>query len=209
MILDKIPVFTTPTGIFVSGGADSALLLFLLLKKYTSPLQIFTIVKYENIDNYAKTISALNVVRKCIELTNNDNIEHRMLHVYTHEIPYLYWHNIVESYTQRKIVDKVFHGLTANPPDDVVSMFKHKQHPDDVYERNPNIIKDIQSINSPFVYPWINVNKKFIYDQYKDLELLDSLFPLTLSCVRPTVNLTHCGECFWCEERKWAFGKIE
>ena len=39
----NIPVIDKPIGVLVSGGADSALLLYLLLQSYNSTIQIFTI----------------------------------------------------------------------------------------------------------------------------------------------------------------------
>jgi len=41
--------------------------------------------------------------------------------------------------------------------------------------------------------------------------LLDSLFPITRTCEEnaydPTI-VPHCGECVWCQERLWGFGKL-
>ena len=53
---------------------------------------------------------------------------------------------------------------------------------------------------------------------YKEANLLDELYPITRSCeYDPTSNyfkniknpgIGHCGKCWWCEERKWAFGTL-
>jgi tRNA(Ile)-lysidine synthase TilS/MesJ len=69
-----IPVFDSPVNILVSGGADSAILLYLLLQKYSNKIYIHTIT---NIDIGLQNVcAAINVVINCIELTNNKNIEH-------------------------------------------------------------------------------------------------------------------------------------
>jgi 7-cyano-7-deazaguanine synthase in queuosine biosynthesis len=50
---------------------------------------------------------------------------------------------------------------------------------------------------------------------YVKFDLMDTVFPLTRSCewtskitevADPGTN--HCGVCWWCEERKWGFGKL-
>jgi 7-cyano-7-deazaguanine synthase in queuosine biosynthesis len=61
--------------------------------------------------------------------------------------------------------------------------------------------------------PIINLNKKGIADLCKKFNLTETLFPITRSCegLSPieTNNYTeHCGECWWCHERKWGFGKL-
>jgi|SaaInl5LU_22_DNA_1037371.scaffolds.fasta_scaffold06819_7 7-cyano-7-deazaguanine synthase in queuosine biosynthesis len=56
---------------------------------------------------------------------------------------------------------------------------------------------------------YINVDKKFVAGVYQENNLMESLFPITRSCVgtaRGTDNFTRdCHQCFWCHERKWAF----
>jgi 7-cyano-7-deazaguanine synthase in queuosine biosynthesis len=56
---------------------------------------------------------------------------------------------------------------------------------------------------------YINVDKKFVAGVYQENNLMETLFPLTGSCVgtaRETDNFKHeCGKCFWCYEKSWAF----
>jgi hypothetical protein len=56
---------------------------------------------------------------------------------------------------------------------------------------------------------YANVDKKFVAGVYKENGLMDTLFPLTGSCVgtaKQTDNFTkECRQCFWCHEKKWAF----
>ena len=55
----------------------------------------------------------------------------------------------------------------------------------------------------------INMDKKDLALIYKEHNLLSTLFPITRSCVTETMNFdAHCGECWWCKERIWAFGKL-
>ena len=54
---------------------------------------------------------------------------------------------------------------------------------------------------------------------YKHCDLTDALFTHTRSCewhegfefngkLVPNPEDEHCGECWWCQERKWAFGRL-
>lgn len=57
--------------------------------------------------------------------------------------------------------------------------------------------------------PFVNMDKKDIARIYQQYGLINTLFPLTRSCVSATTDFSkHCGECWWCKEREWAFGKL-
>jgi hypothetical protein len=57
--------------------------------------------------------------------------------------------------------------------------------------------------------PFVNKDKKELARIYQQHNLTDTLFPLTRSCVAITNKFdTHCGKCWWCKERIWAFGKL-
>lgn len=60
--------------------------------------------------------------------------------------------------------------------------------------------------------PYLHTTKDKIADIYKKNNLVDTLFPLTRSCEnfadRTNNYTTHCEDCWWCLERKWAFGKV-
>ena len=205
MYIDQIPIFDKPVGIMVSGGTDSALLLYLLLQKYQTTIQIFTIANSKR--KYYNTKAALDVVNKCIELTGNHNLEHHVFHRFIQKDNDFY--DIPKIYQERQLVDKVFHGITANPPSNVLSGFPTVQSERDIELRNPDIKKNEMPENSAFVLPWINIDKKEIYQYYKNLGLLESLYPLTRSCEsNKDLGPQHCGVCWWCAERKWAFGKL-
>lgn len=90
----------------------------------------------------------------------------------------------------------------------------------DLYETCPVTDRaDIQTthpmiserMNTKFALPYMKLNKKDIAKKYEDFGVRDTLFPLTRSCESPadlTNNFTTtCGKCWWCWERKWAFGE--
>ena len=70
---------------------------------------------------------------------------------------------------------------------------------------NPNKPELTYNVYQPFV----NVNKKFVADIFKQEGLLEELYPITRSCVggaNQTNNFKEwCWQCFWCFEKAWAF----
>lgn len=60
--------------------------------------------------------------------------------------------------------------------------------------------------------PFATYDKRTVYQLYKHYELLDTLYPYTWSCEDDmqyqTDNPTHCGTCYFCLERIYAFGKL-
>ena len=76
--------------------------------------------------------------------------------------------------------------------------------------RTPDVVKDEVTGNGFLYSPFVNKDKKTIFQIYQDLNLLETLFPLTRSC--ETTRLKnfrgHCGECWWCKERMWGFGRV-
>ena len=54
-----------------------------------------------------------------------------------------------------------------------------------------------------------NVNKKFLEYQYKKYNLMNSLYPLTHSCINPDYYGNPCKYCDWCREKYWAFGMYD
>ncbi len=113
-------------------------------------------------------------------------------------------------------------GMTSNPPIEVRMKFA-----DEMKEAHPHIDftdfeikrtqgeprRDYYSDRTEFLYnvyqPFISVDKKFVADIYKQEGLMDSMYPMTRSCVggaAHTNNFTEwCWRCFWCYEKKWAF----
>lgn len=202
--LDSIVVCDEPIGVLVSGGADSALLLYLLLSKYKSRVHIFsTSTGPRRID----IKHCIDVVRKCSELTGNYN--HRQHINYTEGYAGHALFDTAYEFVEEERIRWLFTGITKNPPLDVQAQWDAKQ-PDIALEgRGPDEIRD------PFrhsahrkIYPWTNLDKSDIAKLYQKYGLEDELFPLTRSCVNVDIHDRHCGECWWCNERKWAFGKL-
>ena len=77
--------------------------------------------------------------------------------------------------------------------------------------------KDLEYLgiyDTPEYKPFEHVDKRFTAQVYEDLFLLETLFPLTRSCLSEDVEKTNyhekpCKECYWCEEKFWAFGQYD
>ena len=58
-------------------------------------------------------------------------------------------------------------------------------------------------------------DKKGTASAYEELGMMEKLYPYTFSCENAPYELLdekgnhmHCGECFFCLERYWGFGRI-
>ena len=96
-------------------------------------------------------------------------------------------------------------GQSLNPPVEVMKEMGFYE----LAERRRDLDENSKRIWGITYQPFINVDKKFIADIYKKENLIDSLFPLTNSCIghaKVTDFFTkECRNCFWCYEKKWAF----
>ena len=98
-------------------------------------------------------------------------------------------------------------GMSSNPSIEEMEKhgFNHTAEPRRNHEAN------WPTMRFTICQPFINVDKRFIADIFKQSEfMINEIYPLTRSCVgtaRTTNNFTRvCGTCFWCHERNWAFG---
>jgi hypothetical protein len=196
-----IEIPSDPIGLSLSGGADSSLLAFILLKYSRSPIHFFTTV--DTGSNQRNLHYAPLVIKKCIELTNNYNVHHHIKFVEQYDRDQFFKH--LEYCVDLNQVSVMFTGTTALPPDSVLDTFTIKLNPELYARRDPNNKKSVWSKNRKFYSPLINLNKTQIRDLYRELGIFDNIVPLTNSCTDKSNRIDHCGQCWWCQERKWAF----
>lgn len=204
-------IYDGKLGVSVSGGADSALVLFFLLKFNKSKIHIFTFADQQK--QLINTKSAIDVVNTCIQLTGNSNLEHHIDYGEIKGIDTLFRNH--DLYLKNKIVDYVYTGITKNPPKEVTDSFLEEVPV--AVPRDPDVIRDVLWEGS-WYRPWTNLNKRDLYNIYKKHNLLDTLFPKTRSCEFYNTDIQemeefirthkHCGSCWWCEERMWGFGRL-
>ncbi len=217
----------------VSGGADSAILLYHLMKHSKDKIHIFSLGT--NDKRRLNLSVATQVVEKCIQLTGNINIEHHINYGETQTLNSLLV--MPKQFIEEKRIKIVYNGVTANPPKKVLDTFKLKSLELDrdpsverdvlssyqlslVFDRDPNVERDVLSVDDIWYSPWTNIDKKIIASMYKEENLIETLFSITRSCVYDPTNhyfienvkdpgYGHCGGCWWCEEREWAFGRLQ
>jgi hypothetical protein len=202
----------------VSGGLDSAIVLYMLCDyitktkkdisvivvttndwrkpyqvKWAAKVRAWMINAFPNINFLPHETHQLN--------TGEDYVEGQRTH-----------HNQVrEKYSNDgHPVDFTLSGINMRPPSDVVFLESNgKEHAGPTDDRT-----SVQPISgNEWFKPILNMDKKEIAELYEQFDLLDTLFYETRSCEEPSKEITkdfitHCGECWWCQERKWGFGKI-
>tara|TARA_Y100000004_G_scaffold154627_1_gene178846 strand:- start:233 stop:940 length:708 start_codon:yes stop_codon:yes gene_type:complete len=206
-------------GINLSAGTDSALLMFFTcreLEKRNSNQKIIPItgvhnLRPNNIWNaeeivllFKEWFPSVKWGEHQINRYDKDNQKDKPNKHLEHEI----------SLREKKIVDIILHGRTANP-----SLEEAKKHNllykrEERRDRHGNKRKVYhENHNRPFYCPFEFVDKKFISDMYHQYNLMDELFPITASCVAYAKTTNHfsepCKECWWCREKKWAFGMYD
>lgn len=200
-ILDiTVDIHDGPIGISLSGGVDSSLLLYILMSNSDNPIHIFTCA----VDNKNRSTirSSTNVVNTLINKTNNYNVFHHFHYVKevtTLEILFKQQLQFLKNQT----INMLYTAITNNPPLDVQNDFKSLSTENE--ERHPLIQKDVYEKDILVYKPFVNINKKAIAKLYKELNLIEDLLPVTRSCESLELSEGHCGECWWCEERNWAF----
>ncbi len=116
-----------------------------------------------------------------------------------------------------------YSGITKNPPTSL-SMFYEDWYASNgikgnwITERDANTIRD-EGSEENYEYwrqPFTNIDKRAVYQLYAINNVVDDLFPLTRSCESDAKGQQildggpeeHCGKCWWCLERQWAFGRL-
>lgn len=197
-----VDIHDGPIGISVSGGADSAILLYILMKDYKGPLHIFTCSSEEK--NRRSPYYALDIIGKCLDLTGFDQtfIRHHI-----HFVPTQTYTALIDPLAQAiddYELSYMYTAVTAHPP--LIDLDSFKSPTPLLERRHPDIVRPLYSRR--FYMPMFNINKKVVAGMYEELGVLEDLFPLTRSCESFSLLDGHCGECWWCEERKWGFGKL-
>ena len=206
----NLNIYDVPVGIMVSGGVDSAILLYYLMKYHTKPIFIFT--EGNNVKLRKNGIIAPRVVEKCIQLTKNINVFHHINYNIETTLESLYEKPrfAVRDFGPIRIV---YEGLTMNPPNDIAENLAPEL--DFEHTRNTDGNNDLFHSDNKFYMPWANTDKKGIAKMYREENLIDALLPVTRSCEYDQNSeffddvkypgLGHCGECWWCKEREWGF----
>jgi 7-cyano-7-deazaguanine synthase in queuosine biosynthesis len=213
-------------GVWLSGGADSALLCYLLAKKILQEnlsLQIQPItVDYKRPFRFI----AGDVVAEIKKLLPANDIfkEHLVYNppsdtVWSQTELTDKFHQLNEKHVRENKFQILYSGITTNPPVNVQEKFNWGILPDVEVKRGSNVpkvkVRHIVRQEDDIVYefyeikPFFDLTKQDIADLYLSSGIENTLFPITRSCEDLTSTEGHCGKCWWCEERLWAFGRLK
>lgn len=190
-------VYDGNIGCSFSGGADSAIVVYLLMK-YSNKSINFYLTDSKLWPN--RLGPALRVFEKCKQLTGYslDNLIVTVIEDDPHR------ENIFIRPLEDKsnnVIDFIYSGLTCNPPVEL-----NKDNDRIVFrdiEDGPKNVLDEDN----FYMPFRNHHKRDIARLYTHLGLMEDLFPLTYSCTDSQTEIM-CGNCWFCFEREWGFGRL-
>lgn len=202
-------------GIQVSGGLDSALLLFLTTKAIQEsgldikiqPLSVFIPTKVKNI---ASTVAIIDKIR---DITGADFIQDGLVfdmpmeETTTHDGKKdQFFVNMIRNMFYDGKINFEYNGNTKNPPDEARRGWKN----DEFRQKNRDNASSIYN-TSHSASPHYNMTKADIINLYIKYNLIDEVAPLTCSCdeniavVHEYEHNVPCGSCWWCRERSWGF----
>lgn len=204
-----IDFYDAPVAISVSGGIDSALLLYFLMKYSKNHIYITTCSNRSRHNRNAR--AAIDVVSVMSEVTGFNNFTHLIDYTgsslgnitCTESYKDIVGRALKKLHTESKIFFS-YTGNTANPPQEVMSKFVYECGTE--FDRDPNTIRDIYEDIA--IRPWTNINKRKIAEIAKNEGLTDILLRVSNSCeTDKNMKEGHCEQCWWCQERYWAFGR--
>jgi hypothetical protein len=216
--------------ISVSGGADSALLAYIICELFTnieihiiSHTRMWKSRPWQQYDS----IKIYNYLES--KFTNHTFKRHT-----NHVAPDIEWGSVgpsfkdeygkivsgdnaqIRSYNEyicyHEKVDAFFNAVTRNPKN--VNFEGLHTRSIDPNENNSHLVL-MEHMGFIVSHPFRFIEKDWVIKQYKDKNLLE-LLNITRSCEGEFINLDYksyipyqdvpiCNECFWCKERNWAF----
>ena len=216
-INDKTIEFNLPAqykniGLKISGGADSAIVAYMLAKYIAEERPDMTIIPITVTHaqkNYQVEFS--KKVMDFIEKQFDIKFGQQYVSMAAGEDDYTETQNrLVDKLFADNTIDCLYMGLTRNPPMEVMMTFAPMVIEAGFPDRNHTKPKS-QKISITRYAPLINMDKKEVAALFNQFDLIDTLFPLTRSCEDFVTEFNeHCKiRCFHCHERFWGFGRYE
>jgi hypothetical protein len=183
----------TSYGIMLSGGLDSAVLLYLLLKENKNiNIQPFSIPKHDGSHVFVPRILEHFKFQFDIEIPDTLLVGDPNLHHSQQSTAAI--KQIFKDYAE---IDFIYFATNQNPTHD----FDYNRYPNGSY---PDRVKT--SPHPKILMPFIEMHKdeilKLVFDHGQE-----ELLKLTHSCTEQKTG--RCGRCFQCNERAWAFRQLD
>ena len=185
-LLEDIP---DRVGVFVSGGADSSLLLYMLCQAGHTcvPLTIDRTTRHHQLP-YARTVV------DWIQQYYPDQLEDHHIQTVSDDNIVAERRAICDALELEYDIDTWVNGMTKNPP--VKLAFDS--------ERDTKRDKDLVWKNGKHLRPFYQLDKRDIVQLYNDM-CITELLDISFSC---ETSDPACGVCWWCEERTWALNEF-
>ncbi len=179
-------------GIMLSGGLDSAILLYLILKENKNiSIQPFSIPKHDGSHMFVSGILEYFNIQFDIKipdtvLIGDPNTHHSQQSTTA----------IKQIFVEYPEIDFIYFATNQNPTYD----FDYDQYPEGSY---PDRVKESPhpKILMPFIKMYKDEILKIVFDNDQG-----ELLKLTHSCTEQKTG--RCGRCFQCNERSWAFRRL-
>lgn len=207
-VVIDVPYHYDKIGVKISGGADSAIMTYMLAlyKKQVRNISLIPVTVINAIKPHQHIFS-----RRVLDFIENElNVRfesHQILQDLVDPNEYNEAQRLfIKELRSKRIIQAHFTGITENPD---IELDPTGNFTGDS-TRDKSLGYKNTSCNKSF-FPFENINKKAIAELYDHYGIMDSLFPLTRSCENSKIHFTepHCGKCWWCLERKWGFGRLE
>lgn len=207
-----------------SGGADSSILLYIVVKylkdnnRNDTTVSVLTCANdFKHRWNARKAADVINYIIDKLEWNQFDTH-----YTYYRDFQdFKYFQEVENKLFIDNRIDLVIRGLTCNPKQSgpiFIENFENQMI--DITSTGLDIRNNIDANNfkknstGSWYAPFVNVDKRFIKSMYEQNNVMD-LFNMTRSCEAVPGKLydiefenTPCGTCWWCLERKWAFGEF-
>lgn len=207
-------------GVSLSGGADSALLAYLLMSNtkadfyFTTQIRMWKTRPWQRYiakdvvgwfrENFANRIEHIeNFVPPEMEEPHTTYITDEYGNTKPGNRIILRAHNEYIAHTHK--LDAWFAGVNLNPTEQFEGALADR--------KTATIPPVLEHMGIPVHHPFVNVQKDWIIRQYVNNNI-GELLEITRSCEGEFENLNYtnynsyqtvptCGECFWCKEREW------
>jgi len=218
-----IPPHVKKVGVHVSGGADSAILIYIVCKY----------IKDNNLDITVLPITSCVNERPGM-MEGTFRVTNKVRELFNYDIPFLldnflyyrgrkvykFMTEVHKNMLKEGVVDMIIGAGTGWASEIVLKtnnmwydrpLWRDKELNPSQYE--PILEEDGTPTGYTIYKPFIRVDKKFTAEMYDLYGVRDTLFPVTRSCIekfsRSEGWSKPCKLCWWCKERYWAFGEYD